>query len=78
MNKRAKARVLLNAEARELFGEAIGCSDGGCIWGVRSASMMHTNGGCMCAKSSDPNALQWTVERMARLALTLAEVIADE
>lgn len=36
----------VRATAVRLFGGAVGCSDGGCVFG--HAGGMHTNAGCRC------------------------------
>jgi len=65
------AKKTIRAVAVELFGEGIGCSDGGCVFGHPSG--MHTNGGCGHLKTRDPHELRLTVRRLADIARKLAE-----
>ena len=60
-------RILLRLKAVRLFGDGIGCTDGGCVFG--HAGGMHTNGGCACIKSS----AFVVAQRLAQLALELAK-----
>lgn len=69
MTSEAKKRI--RAAAVELFGDEIGCTDGGCAFGHPGG--MHTNGGCMCLKSRDVTELRRTAQMLSRVAIHLAE-----
>jgi len=68
----AKGRV--HAAAVKLFGETIGCSDGGCVFGHPGG--MHTNGGCQHLKERDVEELRRTVLRLSAVARELASAPA--
>lgn len=61
------ARQIMRETAVRLFGQKIGCTDGGCVFGHPGG--MHTNGGCACIKSS----AFIVAQRLAQLALELAK-----
>lgn len=67
----ADASKRVYAIAVELFGDDIGCSDGGCVFGHPGG--MHTNGGCQHLKTRDPSELRRTVQMLSRVALHLAQ-----
>lgn len=65
----------VRAVARELCGDHVGCSDGGCVFGHPGG--MRTNGGCVCIKSTHPIDLRRTIRKLAAVALRLAEERGD-
>ena len=68
MNAKQKVR----ATVCELFGESIGCADGGCVFGHPGG--MHTNGGCNCLKDPD----RYTLVRIAMRLNQVATKLADQ
>jgi hypothetical protein len=70
------ASHIVNRVARRLFGDNIGCSDGGCVFGHQGG--MHTNGGCQCMKERDVIALRRTAYQLSQVARALAAVVHDE
>ena len=67
--KSVKQRV--HAAAVELFGEDIGCSDHGCVFGHPGG--MGTNGGCQHLKEREYAPLRRMVQQLAAVARRLAE-----
>lgn len=57
--------------AVELFGDDVGCTDGGCVFGHPGG--MHTNGGCEHLKTRDYNEQRRTIQMLAAIARKLAE-----
>ncbi len=65
-----RARKLVRQVAMRLFGDEVGCSDGGCVFGHPGG--MQTNGGCQCIKEREPVILKRNLMRMAEVARVLA------
>ena len=65
------ARKRVHAIAVELFGDDVGCSDRGCVFGHPGG--MHTNGGCQHLKTRDSSELRRTVQMLSRIAIHFAE-----
>jgi hypothetical protein len=60
-------KQLVRRAAVEMFGESIGCSDSGCVFGHPGG--MHTNGGCRCART-DPKV---SLQKLRYISLYIAE-----
>lgn len=71
--RRAASRRVREAAIR-LFGEAVGCGDGGCIFGHLGGQ--HTNGGCRCIPSHRDDAHACAV--VARMLAQVAHEVARE
>ena len=66
MSPRQKVREVVT----RMFGEDIGCGDGGCIYGCKPG--MHTNGGCRCG-NGERYEMRADILRLSALAMELAK-----
>jgi hypothetical protein len=71
--REAKASRRVRETAHRLFGDDVGCGDGGCVFGHLGGQ--HTNGGCRCISThrDDAHATARVAMRFARIARALAE-----